>query len=122
MLRDIDDQKKASVKEVEDSQAMGDGLSLAVLIYSALCVLLTVVIAVFLPKIYPDNSAWVNVKRMILLAVIWPIAYIDFKTLRIPNLFVVYGLICRAIILVFEFFLGNPYIWVSLLSEAIAAG
>lgn len=122
MLRDIDDQKKALVKEGEYSQAMGVRLSLPALIYSILCIILTVVIAVFFPKIYPDNSVWVNIKRMVLLAIIWPIAYIDLKTLRIPNLFVIYGLICRGIILVFEFFLGNPYIWQSLLSEAIASG
>ena len=122
MLRDIDDQKKALVKEGEYSQAMGVSLSLPALIYSALCIILTVVIAVFFPKVYPDNSIWINVKRMMLLAIIWPIAYIDLKTMRIPNLFVIYGLICRGVILIFEFFFGNPYIWQSLLSEVIASG
>ena len=122
MLRDADDQKKALEKEEELSQAKGTGLSRSALIYSAVCVVLTILIAVFFPKVYPNNSIWVNVKRMVLLSITWPIAYIDFKTLRIPNLFVIYGLICRAIILIFEFFGGHQYIWQFLLSEVIAAG
>lgn len=119
MLRDADDQKK---KAGELSQTTGIGLPTSALIYSAVCALLTILIAVFFPKVYPDNSVWVNVKRMVLLSIIWPLAYIDFKTLRIPNLFVIYGLVCRVIILAFEIFLGNEYVWQSLLSEAIAAG
>ncbi len=119
MLRDADDQKK---KAGELSQTTGIGLPTSALIYSAICALLTILIAVFFPKVYPDNSVWVNVKRMVLLSIIWPLAYIDFKTLRIPNLFVIYGLVCRVIILAFEIFLGNEYVWQSLLSEAIAAG
>lgn len=122
MLRDADEQKKALEQEGELNQAMGDGLSRPALIYSATCFVLTILIAVFFPKVYPDNSIWVNVKRMVLLSIIWPIAYIDFKTLRIPNLFVIYGLVCRAVILVFEIFLGHQYVWQFLISEAIAAG
>ena len=59
---------------------------------------------------------------MLLLSVMWPIAYTDFKTMRIPNLFVGYGLVCRAVLLAFEVFWGHPYVWPYFLSELIAAG
>lgn len=115
MLRDMDNQRR----EIPSEEA---GIPKSAWIYSLVCVVLTVLIAVFFPRLYPDNSPWVNVKRMVLLAVIWPLAYIDFKTLRIPNLFIIFGLVCRGLILVAELLLGNPYIWVSLISELIAAG
>lgn len=90
-------------------------------IFSVFSILLTILIAVFLPKFYPENSIWTDIRCVTLLSVIWPVAYIDFKTLRIPNLFVIYGLVCRIIILVFEIFLGNADVWRNLLSGAIAA-
>lgn len=91
-------------------------------IYSALAVVATVTIAALFPRMYPTNPVWVNIKRMCLLAVIWPLAYIDYKTYRIPNLFIVFGIICRVIIFIFELLVGNEFVWTNLASEAIAAG
>ncbi len=122
LLRDIDESKKSLTEQTNVDNCEKTSLPMSVLIYSGICIVLTIVISIFFPKVYAENSVWVNVKRMTLLAIIWPIAYIDFKTLRIPNLFVVFGLICRAVILIFEVLLGNQYVWVTLLSEAIAAG
>ena len=122
MLRDSDDQRKASENGGELDRAGDNGLSRGTIIYSSVCFILTVLISVFLPRMYPQNSAWVNIKRMMLLSIIWPVAYIDFKTLRIPNLFVIYGLVCRALILVFEILLGHQLVWQYFLSEVIAAG
>ena len=122
MVRDMDNQQNLMLSESGQSQAQAVGIPKSVWIYSFICVVLTVMIAVFFPKIYPDNSPWVNVKRMVLLAVIWPLAYIDFTTLRIPNLFIIFGLACRAVILVFEVLLGNPSVWNTVLSELVASG
>ena len=121
MLRDADNQKKALESAADAEQTPNADLPPSAFVYSAVCIVTTVVIAVFFPKLYPDNSVWVNVKRMALLSIMWPLAYIDFKTLRIPNLFVIYGLVYRLIILVFEILLGNQYVWQTLLSEGIAA-
>jgi Flp pilus assembly protein protease CpaA len=121
MLRDFDNQKEAAIAAGEENAAAAV-FPKSAKIYSAVSIVITVLIAAFFTKMYPNNSPWVNVKRMILLSLLWPIAYIDFKTLRIPNLFVIYGLICRGIILVFEIFLGNTLVWGGLLSEAVAAG
>ena len=123
MLRDTEEQKKENkIEENAETIQENRGIPASVLIYSAICTVLTVLISVFFPKMYPSNSVWVNIKRMVLLSIIWPIAYIDFKTLRIPNLFIIFGLVSRIVILVFEVFLGNPVVWQTLLSEAIAAG
>lgn len=121
MLRDMEEQRKEKLSDPPDLQAEAAGMPRSTLIYSLVCVVLTVLIAVFFQRMYPDNSPWVNVKRMVLLAVMWPVAYIDFKTLRIPNLFIIFGLVCRGVILVFELLLGNPYVWPSLISEGIAS-
>lgn len=97
------------------------GIPVPVLIYSLISVVLTIGISIAFPKIYPANSVWINIKRMVLLGLLWPVAYIDFKTYRIPNLYIIFGLICRAVILVFELLLENPYVWPTLISEGIAS-
>ena len=129
MLKDADNQKKTR-ENFSEQTAEQDG-QIALLweggipkscwIYSAVCLLVTVAIGVVLPNLYPGNGIWGNIKRIVLLFVIWPLAYIDYKTMRIPNLFVVYGLICRAVLLLFELFLGHTAVWNYLATEAIAA-
>lgn len=116
MLRDRDSQINAvdNEKELED-------IPKSMWIYSSACIIVTILIAVFMPQLYPGSRIWINTKKMLLLSILWPLAYIDYKTMRIPNIFIVYGLICRGLMLVVEFLLGNPYIWASLLSEIIAA-
>ena len=118
LLRDVDHQRE--LYESGDCQEKKTGLSLPAMIYSFLCILITVAIAVFLPSLYPGNSVWINIKKMVLLAIIWPLAYIDIKTYRIPNKFILLGLICRGAILIFEFLFAHEGIWVMLISEVIA--
>lgn len=120
LLRDMDEHKQLYQKNAEmiDSKKV----PVSVLVYSGFCVIITVLIACYFPSTYPMNSVWVNLKRMILLSILWPIAYIDAKTYRIPNAFIVFGLVCRGILLVFEFLGGHDQIWVSLVSELCAAG
>ena len=120
LLRDMENWKD-TVENDQAKETVNAGIPKAVIVYSLISIILTVVIAIFFPKLYPENSVWVNVKRMTLLALLWPLAYIDFKTYRIPNLFVIFGLICRAIIFVFELLLGNEVVWINLLSEVVAA-
>ena len=120
MLRDADEQKLSNSEDSAEGIQDKESLSIPAFVYSGICIAITILISIFFPKFYSDNSIWVNIKRMVLLSILWPIAYIDFKTLRIPNLFVVYGLVCRFVIMVFELFVENPYIWTNLLSEVIA--
>ena len=73
------------------------------LIYAASAVVVLLVLSLCLPGMLPGNTVFDNLKRMLLLAVIWPVAYIDYKTYRIPNAFVLMGLAVRVVLLPFEF-------------------
>lgn len=123
MVRDMGTYKDMKSEGVDsDNSPSGRGMEAAVLIYSVCCILLTVAISIAVPHLHPGNSMWTNIKRMILLSLLWPIAYIDFKILRIPNTFIIYGLICRGLIAVFEILFQNPNFVAELISEVVAAG
>ena len=121
MLKDFDAQKELYAGETTGEQT-SKGLPRTTVIYSAVCVVATILIAVLISDACTESAVWSGIKRMVLLTILWPLAYIDFKTYRIPNLFIIFGLVCRGIVLIFELFFGNPYIWTNLLSEVIAAG
>lgn len=93
----------------------------AVIAYSVIMVALVVYITCLLQFKY-DNHVVYNAKRMCLLAIMWPLAFIDFKTYRIPNEFVIMGLACRAIIVPFEFLLVDGQVMSVILADLVAAG
>lgn len=94
----------------------------AALIYSAVMVVLTLVLSVMIPRWFSESGTMSLMKRTLLLSAIWPVAYIDFKTYRIPNAFVLLGLGIRAVLLVAELLLDNGVLMYTLISEAVAAG
>ena len=69
---------------------------------------------------YKENSVLYSVKRMLMLALLWPIALIDIKTYRIPNRFIITGLLFRLAVLIFELFFENEILFGTLKSEVIA--
>lgn len=91
-------------------------------IYSVLFILINIGISVLFLTLYQDNTILFSLKRLLLLAILWPIGYIDFKTYKIPNRFILLGLIFRAFILVFELFFERDLLVSNLISEGIAAG
>lgn len=93
----------------------------AMIIYSLIATLAVVGITIALVTIYDTNSFVFNLKRVVLLALLWPIAYIDFKEYRIPNAFILMGLISRIIIVFPEIFMGEKVV-TNILLELIAAG
>ena len=92
------------------------------LIYAASAVVVLLVLSLCLPGMLPGNTVFDNLKRMLLLAVIWPVAYIDYKTYRIPNAFVLMGLAVRVVLLPFEFLADARRAMYMLISEVVAAG
>ena len=94
----------------------------AALIYSGVMVLLTVGLSAFLPRWFPENSIFTLLKRVLLISVIWPVAYIDFKTYRIPNAFVIMGIVVRVLVLAAELLFDDGMLKYALISEVIAAG
>ena len=91
------------------------------LVYSAVMTVLTTVISVWFGNRYADNHIFNNIKCMMLLAILWPVAYIDFRTYRIPNTFVLFGLISRAVLIPFELLIDGDYAKFSLVSGLVAA-
>ena len=63
---------------------------------------------------------WKNLRALSLLGIIWPLAWIDFRSYRIPNSFIVYGLIVRAVIFFCELVAVGHGIWFGLLTDLIA--
>lgn len=95
------------------------GLSKPILIYSIIAVLIVIGITASLTLIYKDNTFVFNLKRVCMLAILWPIAYIDFKEYRIPNAFITWGLVCRGLVLLPELFMEKIFL-TNLISEVIA--
>lgn len=91
------------------------------IVYSVLMMVITVAASFLFCTLYVENGILMSTKRLVLLSLLWPIAYIDFKTYRIPNAFIAVGGICRVVILAFELLFDSSFVWTILLSEVIAA-
>lgn len=59
-------------------------------------------------------------KRIFLLAIMWPIAICDYKEMRIPNRFILCGVITRVMLLVAEFIVSVDMALAMLIYEGIA--
>ena len=120
MLRDISEHKSLfqSKEEIENKAKLLSGPSI---VYCSLMFAVTIAASILFCTIYKDNSILMSLKRLALLSLLWPIAYIDYKTCRIPNAFIAFGAVCRVIIFAFELFFESKFVWMTLLSEVIAA-
>lgn len=120
LLRDISNHKE--LFGYEDSKVIGiKNLKSPLLLYSISMGVVTVAASILFCTLYKDNGILMSIKRLSLLSILWPIAFIDYKTYRIPNSFIIYGLVCRVVILSLELVFDNQYVWETLLSGVIAA-
>ena len=120
MLRDISEHKDLFLLQ-------GDAkperlLSKGATVYCSILIVITVAASVLFCTIYKENGILMSIKRLALLSLLWPIAYIDYKTYRIPNAFIVLGLGYRLIIFALELILSSQPIWPTVIGELIAAG
>jgi len=120
------DQTKQSKKRLpENHEIIENGnnswLAKKLIIYAIAMTLLCIGISISLSLFNGSDSFLFNLKRICLLSLLWPIAFIDFKSYRIPNLFIVAGLSYRVIIFAFELFFESDGIWARTLSELIAS-
>lgn len=99
----------------------GDRPPTAALVYSALMAAAAVGLSLFVTCFYSDNSFLFTLKRVVMLAILWPIAYTDFTAYRIPNLFVGAGLAARVILLGAEFLWERETLFPALLTEVVAS-
>ena len=61
--------------------------------------------SVSLVQIYPSNTLIFNIKRIVLLGILFCAAYIDYKEYIIPNKLILIGLFARCVIWFVELFL-----------------
>ncbi|MEG1887250.1 MAG: A24 family peptidase [Oscillospiraceae bacterium] len=97
-------------------------LSKKAMAYSIIMTLITIGVSILFCTIYKENGFWISLKRISLLTMLWPIAYTDFTSYRIPNPFIILGLTYRIIILPLEVLFDANFVWATVLSEVIAAG
>ncbi|MDD3840708.1 MAG: A24 family peptidase [Clostridia bacterium] len=120
LVRDLDENPKvAKYTDVDGKQRKT--VTKSVFIYSILMTIITISISVLLSYLYKDNSIAKSLKSVALLSLLWPIAIVDYRSYRIPNIFIILGLVYRLIIFFFELIYQSDLVWMSLLSEVIAA-
>lgn len=90
-------------------------------IYSGSMIAISIGISVLFAMVYTSNEFVFSLKRIVLLSVMWPVAYTDMTSYRIPNVFIIFGLICRGAILIYELFVFGFSVWTILLPEVIAS-
>ncbi len=107
----------------EKALAKEDGeivISKAAKVYIILFFIINIVIALLFCFYYKAESAVYVCKRIALLSIMWPLGYIDFKAYKIPNRYILLGLMYRGLILAVELLIGDTYLIGTLVSEAIA--
>ncbi|MDR0446144.1 MAG: A24 family peptidase [Oscillospiraceae bacterium] len=90
-------------------------------VFAGVMIALCAGMAAALSLVYPENSFLFNMKRLCLLSLLWPAALVDYKTLRIPNLFIIAGCAYRVIIFAFELLLEGEGLLPRAAGELIAA-
>lgn len=113
-LKQYNEEEKEQEKQV-NLQSIG------LKIYAILMVMITVGVTFVLIFVYKDNEFVFNLKRVALLTLLWPIAWIDYHTYRIPNSFILLGIGYRIFLIPFECFFSAYSIGTILLSDIIAS-
>lgn len=83
--------------------------------------MLITVIAVTCFLVFLYESTWTfGIKRLLICSILWPLAFVDYEKHIIPNYSLAVMLVCRLIILFFEFIFCREAFFKLLLSDAIA--
>ncbi|MFQ9516011.1 MAG: prepilin peptidase [Eubacterium sp.] len=91
-------------------------------IYLSVMIVSCMAISGLLIIIYKDNSIIFNIKRIILICLLWIAAYYDYKYMRIPNRLILIGVVWRIIIFIFELVFERNNLFTTVKSEILAAG
>ena len=89
-------------------------------IYAGSLFVLNFILAILLDVIYTENSWMLNIKLLALISILWPIGYIDYKYMKIPNKILLAGLYLRAVCLIAEVILYKKAIIKMLFTEFLA--
>ncbi len=99
----------------------GRKIPLSFWLYVCGMIVLAMGLTIFVYSFYKENTFLFTLKRVLWLALLWPIGYTDLKTLRIPNRMVVGGLAARALVLAAEFLFERDALRAAALGEGIAS-
>ncbi len=89
-------------------------------IYIGLGFVVNICIAVWLSFRVTDSGTIFMMKIIAMLSILWPVCLIDLFSFRIPNRFILYGLVVRIVILLLEILFKSSSIKLTLITEAIA--
>lgn len=90
-------------------------------IYIIAMFVLNIVLTVVLISIYKEHSLLFQLKRIMLISILWVAACYDYKSYRIPNKLIILGLAYRGLILGAELIWGRENLLMTVVSEVIAA-
>ncbi len=91
-------------------------------IYAGIGIIVNIAVGIWVANNLNDNGTIFLIKNIIMLSILWPVALIDLKTTRIPNRFILYGLIARACVLILEIFFKTNTLKITIITELIAVG
>lgn len=94
----------------------------SLVIYACVYLIVELAVTAMLQFFYINNVVIHNLKRICLISILGPIAYVDCKEYIIPNKFIILGLVYRAVLLPLEFLLVGRASLAVILSEVVAAG
>ena len=107
------------IKEIK--QEKEQTYTAGVIVYCIVMVFLNIALSLALMFIYTDNSFLFNLKRLSIISILWPIAYIDGKTCIVPNRLLKLALIYRAVLVLPEIFIEKKAVIGIVFSELAAA-
>lgn len=91
-------------------------------IYAGIGIIVNIAVGIWVANNLNDNGTIFLIKNIIMLSILWPVALIDLKTTRIPNRFILYGLIARACVLILEILFKTNTLKITIITELIAVG
>lgn len=109
---------KEEIEEKSENQML---MKKKIFFYASFFIILNLAVSILFCVQYKENSFLFSLKRLCLLGLLWPIGYIDFKTYRIPNRFILLGVGYRVIILILELIFEGNTLPAVLVSEGVAA-
>ncbi len=90
-------------------------------IYLIIMFLFVLLLSIILSIVYKKNTWIHNVKLISIVNILWPIAYIDFQYMKIPNKLLMAGGVLRILLLLPEIFVYRDKLIKIVISEIIAA-
>lgn len=89
-------------------------------IYTVVMLLILCGMSVALAMLYVNNTIIDNCKLIVLLAILFVVAFVDFKKFIIPNQVILFGLLVRFGFYVAEFFTDTEHFWSLLANDMLA--